>query len=177
MADLGALQGRSAAPPQASLQGRPDYVPYDPRKLSYANTFPNPWRAGTIRTMEWLTGKVTLLGRIRRFERMGVPEGQAFWSQALDVMGIRLETPAEEIARIPATGPLVVVANHPHGLVDGMVLTRRMRSRRTSTCGAGRWSISPPAARSWCSPRAPSPRPGLPSARRSRANGTRSPPR
>jgi hypothetical protein len=73
-----------AAPaPATTLHGRADYVPYDKRNLSYANTFPNPWRANTIRAMEWLTGKVTLLRLIRRFERMGVPEGQAFWPQAL----------------------------------------------------------------------------------------------
>jgi putative hemolysin len=121
-----------AAPaPATTLHGRADYVPYDKRNLSYANTFPNPWRANTIRAMEWLTGKVTLLRLIRRFERMGVPEGQAFWPQALDVMGITLETPAEEIARIPANGPLVVVANHPHGLVDGMVLAELVGRVRT----------------------------------------------
>jgi 1-acyl-sn-glycerol-3-phosphate acyltransferase len=28
-------------------------------------------------------------------------------------MGIRIETPPEEIARIPKTGPVVVVSNHP----------------------------------------------------------------
>lgn len=100
----------------------PDYVPYDKRKLSYATTFDSPIKAHTIRTMEWVTGKLTLLRLIRRFERAGVPEGQAFWRKALDIMGIPLQTPPEQIARIPRTGPLIVVANHPHGLVDGMVL-------------------------------------------------------
>lgn len=99
-----------------------DYVPYDKRKLSYANTFPNPWKANTIRIMEWLTGKFWLLRLIRRFEAEGVQEGQAFWSQALHHMGIAVQTPDDEVEQIPATGPVIIVANHPHGLVDGMVL-------------------------------------------------------
>ncbi|MGI1664055.1 lysophospholipid acyltransferase family protein [Palleronia sp. KMU-117] len=107
------------------------YVPYDKRRLSYAHTFDNRWQAGSIRTMEWMTGKLTLLRRIRRFEREGVPIGQAFWAQALRHMGIELLTPAEQIARIPREGPLVVVANHPHGLVDGMVLAELIGRTRT----------------------------------------------
>lgn len=106
-------------------------VPYDKRKLSYANTFTNPFKANTIRAMEWMTGKLPLLRLVRRFERMGPAEGQAFWSQALHLMKIELQTPAEQIAQIPATGPVIIVANHPHGLVDGMVLAELIGRVRT----------------------------------------------
>ncbi|WP_323768201.1 lysophospholipid acyltransferase family protein [Marinovum sp.] len=106
-------------------------VPYDKRKLSYANTFTNPWKSKTIRAMEWLTGKLPLLRLVRRFERQGPQEGPAFFSQALALMGIELQTPADQIARIPAEGPVIVVANHPHGLVDGMVLAELVGRVRT----------------------------------------------
>ena len=95
---------------------------YDKRRLSYAGTFSNPFKVGTIRALEWVTAKTRLLHLIRKFEKRGAPVGQEFWPQALDIMGIEVSTPPEQIANIPKTGPLVVVANHPHGLVDGMVL-------------------------------------------------------
>ena len=96
--------------------------PYDMRRLSYAGTFTNPFKAGSIRAIEWLTAKVTLLRLIRKFEASGAPFGAAFWPKAIRTMGIDIQTPADEIAQIPATGPVVLVANHPHGLVDGMIM-------------------------------------------------------
>jgi putative hemolysin len=105
--------------------------PYDKRRLSYANTFENPIQATIIRTMEWLTGKVTLLRLIRRYERGERTLGQAFWGRALELLDIPLTTPDEQIAQIPKTGPVVIVANHPHGLVDGMVLAELVGRVRT----------------------------------------------
>jgi putative hemolysin len=104
---------------------------YDMRRLSYAGTFKNPFKAGTIRVIEWLTAKIQLLSLIRSFEKSGAPYGAPFWPKAIRHMGIRIDTPPDEIARIPATGPLVVVANHPSGLVDGMVMAEMINRVRS----------------------------------------------
>ncbi len=114
-----------------TLADDPDYEPYDGRRLSYANTFTDPWKAGAIRALEWLTAKLYLLRRVREFERRGVPEGPPFFTQGLEVMGIDLLTPAEQLRHVPETGPVVVVANHPHGLVDGLVLAELIGRVRT----------------------------------------------
>ncbi|WP_343231118.1 lysophospholipid acyltransferase family protein [Thalassovita aquimarina] len=107
------------------------FTTYDRRSLTYANTFDNTAKALTIRSIEWLTGKISILRMIREFERRGAPQGLEFWGACLDVMGIDLQTPQEQIERIPAEGPVVVVANHPHGLVDGMVLAELIGRRRS----------------------------------------------
>ncbi len=121
----------SDTPRPMRFSDAPDFRPYDKRELSYAHTFDSPVKQKIIRSMEWVTGKLTLLRRIRRFEQSEKVSGQAFWPKALDSMGIELRTPADQIARIPATGPLIVVSNHPHGLVDGMVMAELIGRVRT----------------------------------------------
>lgn len=57
-------------------------------------------------------------------------EGLSFWRACVQVMGLRLDVPPGDLLRIPATGPLVVVANHPYGAVEAILLMDLLLSIR-----------------------------------------------
>lgn len=69
-----------------------------------------------------------LYARIRRRRR---GSGRSFVEDALDELEIELTHSTADLQRIPKTGPLVIVANHPFGGIDGLALaalTHRVRS-------------------------------------------------
>ena len=54
-----------------------------------------------------------------------------FWSDALDKLDIDIDLRREAGAIIPRSGPTLVVANHPYGVIDGLVLCALMAEIRS----------------------------------------------
>ena len=49
-------------------------------------------------------------------------DGSNFWGRALEALDIRLQMDIQRIQQLKNSGPLVVIANHPFGVVDGLAL-------------------------------------------------------
>src|SRR5664279_1374878 len=47
---------------------------------------------------------------------------RSYFATALRGLGVAYDLTPEDVAKIPANGPLVIVANHPFGAVDGLIL-------------------------------------------------------
>jgi len=99
------------------------------KEISYA--FSARSRAGRamIRGIENITGRPRLLRMADGYERE-VAAGRDFWEVIGERYRLQLDLPGAGLANLPAEGPLVVVANHPYGILDGMAMGRVLSATR-----------------------------------------------
>jgi len=76
--------------------------------------------------------KFLLLGEIDRFyAEVARGDGEVhFIDRVLEALDVSYELGDDDLARAPREGPLVVVANHPFGMIDGVILTSILLSVR-----------------------------------------------
>ena len=94
--------------------------PFDDAALSYAAPEDGRLKQAVIRTVERLSGQKRA-ERIYREVKRGLGPDSNVWAEAVRGLNVRVNYDAARLAAVPRTGPLVVVANHPFGVVDGLV--------------------------------------------------------
>lgn len=78
--------------------------------------------------LSWLLGLPTYR---TLYERTQSNRREPFERRALEALDIRPKVSDEDTARIPTSGPLLIVSNHPHGALDGLLLASLVRRSRS----------------------------------------------
>lgn len=89
--------------------------------ITYATETDGPLRRGFITCVERLTGQRKLDRIYQQYRSEKQPE-QNIWAEAIKRLGVQVSLLSGQIEAIPKEGPLVIVANHPYGVLDGLSL-------------------------------------------------------
>ncbi|WP_300055631.1 lysophospholipid acyltransferase family protein [uncultured Roseobacter sp.] len=91
------------------------------RDISYSYSAQSKGGRALIRVMENSTGRLRLIKRARGYEDE-VAAGRGFFDVMVERYGLSLEVVAGSLESIPKEGPLVLIANHPYGILDGLMM-------------------------------------------------------
>src|SRR5215813_12730512 len=90
--------------------------------FSYATAEDPRLKRLLIRAIEKMTGQ-PYLKRLYDEHRTNPVPGESFWEAAIRQLELRIVCNEEALRQLPSTGPLVVVANHPFGVLDGLIIS------------------------------------------------------
>jgi putative hemolysin len=102
----------------------------DTKYFSYADPNDPIHRKALIRSIEFVSGQPYLYNIYREYQK-NPDRWNSFWDGCVDLLQLDVDFDEEKIKKIPSEGPLMIVANHPFGVLDGLVicwLTSKIRS-------------------------------------------------
>ena len=91
------------------------------RDITYAHSASTKPGRAVIRAIENTTGRLRLIKRASGYQHE-VAKGADFWAVMVARYGLSLEVLGGALSDIPEEGPLVMVANHPYGILDGLMM-------------------------------------------------------
>lgn len=87
--------------------------------LTYATADLLPWQRTVIRTIERVFGKRQLRNTCNHFLQIN-QSAETFWADALKSLRLSVRLDGEPLSTVPREGGVLIVANHPYGIVDGV---------------------------------------------------------
>lgn len=93
----------------------------DEAAFTYASPGDSLLKRFVIGVLEKATGR-DRIKRLYRLHRAGNAESGSFFASAVAALNLELRYDREKLMRLPQSGPLLVVANHPFGVLDGIIL-------------------------------------------------------
>ncbi|MBI1217563.1 MAG: acyltransferase [Rhodobacteraceae bacterium] len=91
------------------------------REISYSYSASSRSGRAVIRAIENTTGRLGLIKKADGYQ-FEVERGRSFWEVIADRYRLSLQVTGGSLNYIPANGPLVVIANHPFGILDGLMM-------------------------------------------------------
>lgn len=107
--------------PEAEVSAGPMQKSQVARDISYASSARTKGGRALIRVLENATGRIGMIRRAEGYESE-VAAGRDFWEVMVERYGLSLDVVAGSLESIPRDGPLVLIANHPYGILDGLIL-------------------------------------------------------
>jgi len=99
------------------------------REISYASSAMSRGGRAMIRVMENASGRIGLIKRAEGYDEE-VRNGRDFWEVMVERYGLGLDVVGGSLDNIPKEGPLVLIANHPFGILDGLMLGHILSKHR-----------------------------------------------
>lgn len=95
----------------------------DYAEFSYANPDHHPLKRWTIRAIEGVSGRGKLVGIYEDWKNSVVGSSDSMWSDLLGLINLDVSvTNGEWPPKDLPDGPLVLIANHPYGIGDGLAI-------------------------------------------------------
>jgi putative hemolysin len=90
-------------------------------EFSYASPEDPRFKRLVIQLIERITGQPELKRMYLEHQNNPKP-GESFWDAAINKLQLKIDLNEADLSEIPRTGPVIIVANHPFGVLDGLMV-------------------------------------------------------